>query len=93
MTDVPQWTEEVAGIHKRTPFDKFAWSQVIYGFAQEVPRHPGLWAIKGDRIRGVNVEVHNLVSLQIVRGEFQNKLVWDLYLRDIEITGNVRPNP
>ncbi|OBT47876.1 hypothetical protein VE00_01546 [Pseudogymnoascus sp. WSF 3629] len=58
LTNIPQWTEEVAGIHKRTPFDKFAWSQVFNGFAHEVPRHPGLWAIKGDRIRGVNVEVY-----------------------------------
>ncbi|OBT94247.1 hypothetical protein VE01_07792 [Pseudogymnoascus verrucosus] len=93
LTDVPQWTDEVAGIHKRTPFDKFAWSKVFNWLAHEVERHPGLWAIKGDRIRGVNVEIHNLVSLQIIRGEFQNKLVWNLYLRDIEVTGKVRPKP
>ncbi|KFY05904.1 hypothetical protein V492_08238, partial [Pseudogymnoascus sp. VKM F-4246] len=64
-TNIPQWTDEVAGIHKRTPFDKFAWSNVFNGFVTEVPNHPGLWAIKGDRIRGVNVEVHDLVSLKM----------------------------
>ncbi|KFY35940.1 hypothetical protein V494_05464, partial [Pseudogymnoascus sp. VKM F-4513 (FW-928)] len=62
-TNFPQWTEEVAGIRKRTPFDKFAWSNVVNGFVHEVPRHPGLWAIKGDRIRGINVESSTTIGV------------------------------
>ncbi|KFX89989.1 hypothetical protein O988_08390 [Pseudogymnoascus sp. VKM F-3808] len=73
-----------AGIHQRTSFDKLAWSKVLNGSIQEVPHHKGLWAIKGDRISGLNAWIFNMVSIHIVRGEFQGKLVWDLYLHDIE---------
>ncbi|KFY51743.1 hypothetical protein V497_08890 [Pseudogymnoascus sp. VKM F-4516 (FW-969)] len=99
-TDVSQWLEEeraqyLAGIHQRTPFDKSAWSSVYTGAAaSEVLHHPGLWAIKGDRISGLTVSVENMVSVRITRGEFQDKLVWDLYIDDIEKEGFkfTRPN-
>lgn len=73
-----QWTKDertqhVATIHQRTPFDKFAWSEVSNRCAQEVQYHSGLWAIKGDRISGVRLLVPNVVFLKMVRGEFQGK--------------------
>lgn len=93
-TNVSQWTEDeraqhLAGIQQRTSFDKFAWSKVLNRCAQQVPQHPGLWAIKGDRISGVSVLVHDMVLLNMVRGEFQGKLVWNLYLHGMEGSGPI----
>ena len=80
----PQWTkEELAqfpGIDRRTPFDTMAWSEVRRGAANALRQHPGLWALKGDRVNGLNVRIWGSTAVRMVRGEFQDRLVWDVYL-------------
>ena len=85
---ISQWTpEELAqfpGIHQRSPFDLRGWSEVHNGTASELKRHSGLWALKGDRASGLNVRVGEVATLRITRGEFQDKLGWDVYLDGVK---------
>lgn len=69
------------GIYKRSPFDTMAWSEVgAHGNATELSQHSGLWALKGDRVNGLKVWIGELAALRIKRGEFRDKVVWDVYL-------------
>ena len=83
-----QWTsDELAqfqGIHQRSPFDPMAWSEVHNGTASDLKQHSGLWALKGDRASGLDVRVGEVASLRIIRGELQDKLVWDVYLDGVK---------
>lgn len=83
-----QWTKEeraqFPGIHQRGPFDTMAWSGVYNRCASELRQHPGLWALKGDRVNGLDVRIADLAVLRIIRGEFQDSLVWDVYLDDVK---------
>ena len=82
------WTkEELAqflGIYQRSSLDTMAWSEVVWGAAFELSQHSGLWALKGDRVYGLDVRIGDLATLRIVRGEFQNSLVWDVYLDNVK---------
>ena len=42
----------------------------------------GLWLLRGDRLKGFHavLNVEGFAYLQIMRGRFRNKLVWDVYL-------------
>ena len=83
-----QWTKDeqaqFLGIYQRSPFDTMAWSEVHNGIASELRQHSGLWALKGDRVSGLEVRVGELATLRIIRGEFQDRLVWDLYLDGVK---------
>lgn len=83
-----QWTkEELAqflGIRQRSPFDTMTWSEVVDGNASDLKQHSGLWALKGDRLDGLDVRVGELASLQIVRGESEGRLVWDVHLNNVK---------
>jgi Heterokaryon incompatibility protein (HET) len=83
-----QYTEEAQAefraLHHRSPFDTMAWSEVRDGEAIELKRHPGLWALRGDRINGLNVRIGELGVLRIVRGELQDRMVWDVYLDNVQ---------
>lgn len=61
------------------------WSEVHDGAASELKEHLGLWALKGDRLTGLDVRIvrksyDQFAVLRIVRGEFQGKTVWDVFL-------------
>jgi hypothetical protein len=82
------WTKEeeaqFPGIHLRSPLDTTAWSQLFNGAAFQLEHHPGLWAMKGDRINGLDVRLADVAILKIIRGEFQDRLVWDVYLDNVK---------
>ena len=71
-------------IHQRSPFDTEAWSTMIGKYPLELRYHPGLWALKGDRIKGLHVRFPKLGALQICRGTFEEKGVWNV---DLDLTG------
>ena len=71
-------------IHMREPFDTMGWCEVVDGTSMELGYHPGLWALKGDRLNGLSARVGRLALLKILRGEIQGKVVWDLYLDDLD---------
>lgn len=69
-------------IHERSPYDTMAWSEVRHdGLAMELKNHLGLWALKGDRIDGLDVRLGDLGALRITRGGFEGKVVWDVFLQ------------
>lgn len=51
-----------------------------YPTALELKQHQGLWALKGDRWRGLNIRVGDVADLRILREVFQGKLVWVMQL-------------
>ena len=66
-------------IIERSGGDMFGWSKISYGIVEELPHHPGMWAIKGDRIEGVSVWVEDFGRLKIARKETEcGRLVWDV---------------
>ena len=71
-------------IDQRSPFDMGAWSTVRHKRAREVNHHPGLWALKGDRIDGLDVRFAELGDLRIDRKKLEEKVVWDVFL---DLTG------
>ena len=80
-----QWSQDrcdqyFLGIHQRRPFDTGAWSTVNNKLAAELEHHPGLWALKGDRINGLDVQAPKLGTVQIFRGIIKDKVVWDVHL-------------
>lgn len=72
------------GIFHWSPFDELAWSHVQSGWASDLSHHPGLWAIKGDRLDGINVKPRELGNLQITRGMAEGKVIWDVHF-DISV--------
>ena len=71
-------------IHRRSPFDTEAWSTVSGKYPMELRHHPGLWALKCDRIKGLDVRFPKLGALRIYRGTFEEKRVWNVHL---DLTG------
>ena len=84
------------GVQKRTSFHTTAWSEVQDGVAIDLRQEPGIWILKGDRVNGLDVRIGELVSLRnnygvmeelavlrIVRGEYQDSLVWDVHLDSV----------
>lgn len=69
-------------IFTRSPFDRMDLSQVRNGVV--IGQQDGFWALKGDRLTGLNVQIGELVALRIIRGEFQGKVVWDVYLDNMK---------
>lgn len=80
----PDLESESEGIFRRSPFDTMELSQVHGGFASERKQHRGLWALKGDRLTGLEAQIGELAALRIIRGEFQGKVVWDVYLDNMK---------
>ena len=79
-------TEEHAqslGIYQRSPHDQLGWSEVHNGLASDLEHHRGLWALKGDRISGLTVQVGELATLRITKNIVETKVVWELYLENI----------
>lgn len=69
-------------IYQRSPFDTMGWSKVQRGgLALELRKHAGLWALKGNRIDGLNVQLGELGTLWITKGHFEGKWVWLVFLR------------
>ncbi|KAL8992573.1 MAG: hypothetical protein Q9169_006995 [Polycauliona sp. 2 TL-2023] len=64
---------------------------------------PGIWAIRGDRISGIHVQLQSSLakvgydprapSIRIVRGEIDGKLIWDVYLKHELKGSDIRPMP
>ena len=83
-----QWTRaELAqhrAIYQRGPFDKLAWSEMYDGTASALRQHSGLWAVKGDRIDGLNVRLGDVARLIIARSEFQRQIVWNVFLDNMK---------
>jgi len=79
-----EWTKEdliqFPGINSRSPFDELAWNKVVGHQAQELRRHTGLWALRGDRVEGMNVGLAGRETVRIERVQFQGKLVWDVHV-------------
>lgn len=84
---------QVPGTYQRNPFGMMGWSEVHNKTAMELKEHPGLWAVKGDRVDGIDVRLVeeqspvygettkvDIGTLQIVRDEFWDKMAWDVYL-------------
>ena len=66
-------------IYERSGEGTFGWSRISFGEAEELPHLPGVWVIKGDRIRGVGVSVRGFGVLRIERKEAEcGRLVWDV---------------
>jgi hypothetical protein len=77
--------QESLDICRLNPLSTKEWSNLYDGTAWPVPGElNSLWALKGDRLDGLDVEIRNkrftFATLRIVRGEFQDKVVWDVYL-------------
>ena len=69
-------------IYDRSPYNTMAWSEVRRdGSAMELKTHPGLCALKGDRIDGLGVRLGELGVLRITRGAFEGKRVWNVFLQ------------
>ena len=65
-----------------------AMSKALFGIALELEYQPGLWAVKGDRIKGVDAKIGKFAHLRITREKAGEKeSVWAVYLRDIEEGG------
>ena len=67
-------------IYERSGRDTLGWSKISrFNVAEELTHHPGMWAIKGDRIEGVSVWVKAFGRLKIARKETEcGRLVWDV---------------
>lgn len=61
-----------------------AWSEIRNGVASDLKHHSGLWAVKGDRVRGLDVKIGKLATLRIKRAECKDHLVWDVFLDDVK---------
>lgn len=71
--------------HLRSPFDMYPWSEVVNGNASLLkPGYGDFWALKGDRVNGLNVRIASLAELRITRGEFRDSLVWDVHLDNVK---------
>lgn len=68
--DIRQWDSRI----------QMAWSEVHNERASELEKHSGLWALKGDRLDGLRVQVGDLANLHIMQTGFQDKEVWTVYL-------------
>jgi hypothetical protein len=82
------WSEDdlaqYRGIHERSPLDTLAWSKWKKGTVLPLALHPGLWAFKGDRVDGLDVQLGDysskeMFSVRMARGRFGDKLVWNVY--------------
>ena len=59
------------------------WSKIRGGKAQELYHRHNVWALKGDRIEGLQVSVEDFGLLQISRKEIEgDRLVWDVSIVD-----------
>ncbi|KAL8684397.1 MAG: hypothetical protein Q9224_006380, partial [Gallowayella concinna] len=57
------WTvdelEQKKSVHDRTPFDRYGWSEMtLGGYVFDLRKHPGLWALKGDRVNGLKTSLY-----------------------------------
>jgi len=76
---VTQWTKErlaqFPSIHERSPLDMLAWNTIGRKHVSELKLHPGLWALKGDRINGLDVSLGGLARVKIERAGYQGRLI------------------
>lgn len=92
-------------IHKKKPSDNVEWSQKDGGgVARELESRPGCWAVKGDRIDGVDVrimrEIGNskgsisyykvLANLKIRQEMFEGRYIWTVRFKP-ETNGPLGP--
>lgn len=84
----PGYSEEreiqFLSIYQRHPSDLMGWSTTMQDVScivmNELEFHPGLWAMKVDRVNGLDVRIGDLAALKIVRGAFQDGFVWEVLL-------------
>ena len=95
-SQIAQYTkEELAqwpGIHQRDPLDQLAWNELKGTSVMALSQRSDLWALKGDRLDGLHVKIPELCELRIVRGEWDNKLVWEVHVENLEnsLAGDVK---
>ncbi|KAK4575370.1 hypothetical protein LTR86_001224 [Recurvomyces mirabilis] len=75
---------QLQSIHSRTPFDAWAWTPVVSGRARQFERHTGLWALKGDRLSGLDVELPEYGRVKIERVVLDGMLVWNVHVEDMK---------
>lgn len=78
--DLAEEWAQAQGIYHRSPFDEQGWSHVRGKTAYQLQRYPGLWAVKGDRLAGLDVWIEDLASLRIIREQVGAPLVWNVYV-------------
>ena len=87
-----EWTPEeraqLPGYWQRTPIDNLAWNEIRMREAKPLPQHPGLWALKGDRIDGLNVSLGGLGNISIQRVKYCGMLLWDVHVENINKSSN-----
>ncbi len=77
----------------RHPNDKGGWNNVVRGVVNAQSKgtgRPGLWALKADRIDGLDVNMYELDDSKISvghvlvrRGEIDGALIWDVSIEDL----------
>ena len=68
--------------YERSLYDLMARSKVRNDEpAMELKIEPSLWAFKGDRIDGLDVQLGELGRLWITKGLFEGKKVWDVFVQ------------
>lgn len=75
--------DQLPGIHQRDAFDQLAWNEIRGKYVQQLQHHSGLWALKGDRLDGLNVNIQELCALRIVRGDWSGMLIWEVHLEKL----------
>ena len=83
LPDLDQWLYKEYPPHQRMydhiGMDMFKWSKISGGIAETIPDLGEMWAIKGDRIEGVQALVEDFGLLQIARKETEcGRLVWEV---------------
>ncbi|TKA77916.1 hypothetical protein B0A49_05463 [Cryomyces minteri] len=80
-----QWS----GILSRTSFNILGWNVIVAGRVRPNEHNSGLWALKGDRIHGLEVLLEDKTgfvpetSVVIKRGSFAGELVWDVRIENM----------
>jgi hypothetical protein len=73
-------------VNVANPFENMHWSTEKDGAAMQVRGESSLWALRGDRLTGIDVRIGDLGKLKIARGEFQDKVIWDVILNALKCT-------
>lgn len=86
--ELAQWPS----ISQRNPFDQLAWNEINGTSVRPFSQRSYLWALRGDRLDGLHVKIPELCELGIVRGEWENRLVWQVHVDKLEnsLAGGIR---
>ena len=93
LLDLRREPEQFPATLHQDPFDLEIWSimhtrgqeleQEELEMEMELRQKPGLWAVKGDRQKGLDLRIGGFAHLFIVRNECKDNLVWTVYLHKL----------